>query len=212
MNLQSLKFINNGELKSTALNQLWRLVSAPLVIFLIPVYLSSEEQGYWFLIISVGAIAAFADFGFSTILMQFSAHEFAFLKFNSKNEIEGSQENMNKLSSLFMFALRWAAIVTVVILPITYITGILFLGDTNTEINWKLPWLLYNIGAIISFVNSIVLAFFEGCDSVKEIQIIRLKITVLSTLIVLIGLISNFELYALSISLLVSSIYGALIL
>ena len=212
MNLQSLKFINNGELKSTALNQLWRLVSAPLVIFLIPVYLSSEEQGYWFLIISVGAIAAFADFGFSTILMQFSAHEFAFLKFNSKNEIEGSQENMNKLSSLFMFALRWAAIVTVVILPITYITGILFLGDTNTEINWKLPWLLYNIGAIISFVNSIVLAFFEGCDSVKEIQIIRLKITVLSTLIVLIGLISNFELYALSISLLVSSIYGTLIL
>jgi O-antigen/teichoic acid export membrane protein len=111
-----------------------------------------------------------------------------------------------------MFALRWTAIVTVVILPITYIIGILFLEDTNTEVNWKFPWLLYNIGALLSFVNSILLAFFEGCDSVKKVQIIRLKITVLSTIIILIGLILNFSLYALSISLLVSSIYGTLTL
>jgi hypothetical protein len=212
MILQFLNSILNGELKSTALNQLWRLISGPLVIFLIPIFLSAEVQGYWFLIISVGAIAAFADFGFSTILMQFSAHEFAFLKFNSENEIVGNQENLNKLSSLFMFALKWTALVTIVILPITYITGIVLIGNTNTEVDWKFPWLLYNIGAIVSFTNSIVLAFFEGCDSVKKVQTIRLKITVLSTIIVLVGLILNFNLYALSISLLVSSIYGSLTL
>lgn len=206
------KSILNGDVKSTALNQLMRFISGPIVIFLYPLYLTSEVQGFWFLMISIGAIAAFADFGFSTILLQFSAHEFAFLKFNSKNEIIGKQENINKLSSLFVFAIRWAVIVSAVSLPLTYITGVLLIGENNPEVDWEVPWLLYNIGAILSFMNGIVLSFFEGCDSVKKVQIIRFQMTVLSTIIVVVALILNFNLYALSLSLLLGSIYGTLLL
>jgi hypothetical protein len=208
----NFKLSNFGELRNTALHQFWRLISGPFIIFLVPVYLSSEEQGYWYLIISVGAIAAFADFGFSTILMQFSAHEFAFLKFNTNNEIEGVQESKSKLSSLFIFACKWTGIVTAVMLPVTYAIGFLLLGNSNTEVDWKLPWLLYNIGAFISFGNSIVLSFFEGCDSVKQIQGKRLKISIVSTGIIIFCLLFNYGLLALSIGLLVSSIYGAYIL
>ncbi len=62
---------------------LWRLFSGPALLILIPLYLSAEAQGYWYTFVSLAALAIFADMGFSTILLQFSAHEFPYLKFES---------------------------------------------------------------------------------------------------------------------------------
>ena len=59
MILNFFKSIFNGDGKSTASNQLMRFISGPIVIFLYPLYLTSAVQGFWLLMISVGAIAAF---------------------------------------------------------------------------------------------------------------------------------------------------------
>ena len=77
------KFLSDKDLVNTAINQLYRLVSGPLMLLFIPLYLTQEEQGYWYTFSSVAALAVFADLGFSHIILQFSAYEFAFLKFNN---------------------------------------------------------------------------------------------------------------------------------
>ena len=196
------------ELKSTALNQMWRLVSGPLLIILLPVFLSEEVQGFWYLMISLGAVAAFADFGFSNILLQFSAHEFAFLKFDSSLGLVGNELNLIRLSSLFVFALKWTVVLIVILFPVTLFSGIFIMGGFTSLGMWSMPWFIYCIGAILTLVNGIFLSFFEGCNSVRKAQSIRLKIAIINTILVVIGLAIDFGLYALSISLLASSIFG----
>ena len=83
--LISIKHIlSDKDLVNTAFNQLYRLISGPLMLLFIPLYLTQEEQGYWYTFSSVAALSVFADLGFSNIILQFAAHEFAFLKFKDK--------------------------------------------------------------------------------------------------------------------------------
>ena len=81
---------------STFLNQGWRIISGPLVLLCIPYFLSAIDQGYWYTFISVAALSVLADLGFSNIILQFSAHEFAFLSFQDNNLINGDSEHLNK--------------------------------------------------------------------------------------------------------------------
>ena len=160
MEVGFFKSLFNKELKSTALNQMWRLFSGPLLIILLPIFLSEEVQGFLYLMISLGAVAAFADFGFSNILLQFSAHEFAFLKFDSSFDLDGKEENLKRLSSLFVFAWNWTVVLILVLFPITLFVGIFVMGGFTSLGVWSMPWLIYCIGAILTLCNGIFLSFF----------------------------------------------------
>lgn len=81
------KKIFDHDFRNTAINQLWRLLSGPALLILVPLYLSSEAQGYWYTFISMAALAVFADMGFSAVLLLFASHEFAHLKFNNQKEL-----------------------------------------------------------------------------------------------------------------------------
>ena len=90
---------NNKSIKdiaATFFNQAWRLISGPLMLLLIPLYLTEEQQGYWYLFGSVAALSTFADLGFSNIILQFSAHEYASLKIGNEGFLEGQIENIKK--------------------------------------------------------------------------------------------------------------------
>ena len=82
-----LKYIFSHDFKYTLINQLVKLLSGPLILLLIPIYLTAQEQGYWFTIVSLAALSVFADLGFTAIVLQFSAHEFAYLKFDENKQM-----------------------------------------------------------------------------------------------------------------------------
>ncbi|WP_235777316.1 hypothetical protein [Pseudomonas piscis] len=77
----NLKSLFDKDFRQTAINQVWKLFSGPLLLVLLPIYLTPEAQGYWYTFVSLAALAVFADMGFSAILLLFSAHEFANLEF-----------------------------------------------------------------------------------------------------------------------------------
>jgi hypothetical protein len=98
------QILSDKDLINTAINQLYRLISGPLMLLFIPLYLTQIEQGYWYTFTSVAALAVFADLGFSNIILQFAAHEFAFLKFNSDETISGDEIHLRKLADFFRFS------------------------------------------------------------------------------------------------------------
>ena len=61
----------------------------PLILLSIPFFLTPEVQGFWYTFISLAALSVLADLGFSNIILQFSAHEFAFLRFKANMTLEG---------------------------------------------------------------------------------------------------------------------------
>jgi hypothetical protein len=204
----TLKKVLTHDFRHTAINQLWRLISGPVILVLIPLYLSAEVQGYWFTFISLAALAVFADLGFTTIILQFSAHEFAHLHFDEHKRLAGQEEYINRISSLFRFALGWSFKIALLVFPVVLLIGYFVLSKKHATVQWVAPWFIYGTASVLFFINNIVLSFIEGCDSVGDVQKIRFRVGVANVLLMMLGLIAGLKLFALAFSLLGSAAAG----
>jgi hypothetical protein len=166
-------------------------------------------QGYWFTFISLAALAVFADLGFTTIILQFSAHEFAHLRFDEQKQFSGNPAHVQRISSLFRFALGWSIKISLLVFPVVLVVGAWVLANKHSSVHWVLPWLLYGSTSVLVFINNIVLSFMEGCDSVGDAQKIRLRIAMGSVAAMAAGLLMGWGLYALVLGLLVSALLGS---
>jgi len=208
-------FIKNKDFLSTSLNYGWSLVSGPVTLIFIPLFLTKELQGYYYAFTSISALSILADLGFSNIILQFAAHEFAFLSFRD-NKIsfdDPSKEiHLKKLASLFRFSVKWVSIIILIAFPIIFIIGYLLFKHNNDNINWIVPWIIFSVGSAITFFNTVLLAFFEGCDMVAKIQRIRFYNILVFSIVVLSFLALRFNLYSLAFASLISSLFTGLIL
>ena len=202
------KYLHNGVIFTQA-NQLWRGLSGIFTLVLIPLFLTKEQQGYWFTMTSLAALAVLADLGFFQVTLQFAAHEFAYLNFEN-GRIIGSEDHKERLKSLFVFSCRWAVLVAFVAFPIILLVGFLFLSQKTTSIAWGIPWLVYVAGGALTFLTSALLYFLEGCNLVAAIQRLRLFITAVTMVVMWLGLIFHFGLYALALSMVAGAVYGAI--
>lgn len=202
------KTLMSYDVRHSAINQLWRLFSGPLLLLLVPIYLSAEAQGYWYTFISLAALAVFADMGFSSILLLFSSHEFAHLTFNPDKTLAGDTKHLVRLATLGKFALKWSITMAVVIFPLVLIAGYFFLNSKGSAVNWQLPWLIYGVASVLVFLNSMLLSFIEGCDSVGDVQKIRFYISLSTVAVTALLLFCGDQLYALAIALLSGALTG----
>ena len=200
------------DLVFSGLNQMWRILSGPVTLVMIPLFLTPELQGYWYTIVGLSFLMVFADLGFSNIILQFAAHEFAYLKFDKDWKIYGEEERLKKLASFFVFSLKWTIFVMILAIPLISAVSLFILARKTTEIHWFLPWLVYLVASLFVFFNNIFLCFFEGCDLVWISQRIRLGISILTSLIMWGGLVLRLDLYALALSLLVGSITNSVVI
>jgi hypothetical protein len=192
---------------NTQANQLWRGLSGIFTLVLIPIFLTKEQQGYWFTMTSLAALAVMADLGFFQVTLQFAAHEFAYLRFEN-GEVVGSEDHKERLRSLFVFSARWTVLVSSFAFPIILLIGFLFLSQKKTEIAWGIPWIVYVAGGGLTFFTSALLYFLEGCNLVAAIQKLRLFIGAVTMVVMWLGLVFRFGLYALSLSMLAGAAYG----
>lgn len=207
-----LKILLSHDFRHTAINQLWRLFSGSVLLILIPLYLGAETQGYWYTFVSLAALSVFADMGFSTILLQFSAHEFAHLSFKSDKTLSGSQKHLEKLATLLRFAIKWSGGMGLIAFPVILVVGFFILDQKQTEINWVLPWMIYGLASVFIFVNSMFLSFIEGCNSVGDVQKIRFLISFATVISTVCLLLFGTELYALAVSLFVGALSGTILI
>jgi O-antigen/teichoic acid export membrane protein len=189
----------------TLLNQLWRLISGPVILLLIPLFLSPEQQGYWYLFGSLSALSIFADLGFSNIILQFSAHEFAYLHFLDNGLLAGDETNLKKLGSFFRFVIKWISAICAVVFPVIYIIGIGFFVKDNVLAVYLPPWTLYTVGSLINFFNNSILSFIEGLNKIELIQRIRFAVAIVNTAIIVVLLVSGSNIYALALGMLLSA-------
>lgn len=191
----------------TLTNFVWRIISGPVTLMFIPLFLSPQVQGYWYTFASLAALSVFADLGFTTIVSQFSAHEFAFLKFSVSGLIEGEEKHLNKLASLLRYIIKWASIVSFVAFPVILTIGFFVFFSKNDGNSWVLPWILYILSSGLSFITGACLSFYEGCNQIASIQKNKVISSIIITLITCTLLYLGFGLYTLSIA----AIFGFLV-
>lgn len=204
--MRSVKNILDKDFQQVAISNLWRLLSGPLLLLLIPVMLSESEQGYWFTFMALSAFVMLADMGFSNIVLQFAAHERAHLIINNDGAFSGKLSSLEKLSALYGFSQRLLNRVALIIGPVIFATGVLVFDNLSFSV--VSGWGLYLLGSIIYLRNNLLLAFFEGCDKVAETHAIRRNISVVSVAVSVLLLISNAGLNSLVASQLIAALYG----
>lgn len=198
----------NKDTLATFYNSIIKILSGPLLLLAIPTFLNQVEQGYWYTFTSIAALAVFADLGFATIVLQFSAHEFAFCKFQEDGAVVGEKEHFWRLTSFFHFTIGWLKKVSIIVFPIIILGGYFFLNEKGSMLNWKMPWLIYSCASTLFFMVSSILSFLEGCNSVAKTQKIRMMMTAVSVATMLLSLYFGFGLYALAFAMVLSSCIG----
>ena len=161
-------------------------------LFLISLYLTKEEQGYFYTFTSLVAVQVFFELGLNSIIIQYTAHEVAHLKYTKEDFFFGSDLHLSRLSSMLHFCVKVFSILSIILLIILNIIGYIFFNHyslTNTDVNWSSPWILLTLStSLLLFINPI-LGFLQGLGRVKETSKILLYqqiITLVTTSIVLV--------------------------
>lgn len=204
----NIKTADQRDLLSTLINSLWRIISGPVMLLAIPYFLTPMEQGFWYTFTGLAALSIFADLGFTTIVLQFSAHEFAHLRFARNRLLSGDKEHLWKLASFFRFTIRWLVRIVSIVFPLIMVGGYFFLSTKSSDIDWQPAWIIYSLASAGAFFNSAIMSFFEGCNSVSLMQSVRFRVAVFGTLTSLTSLALGLNIYALSLSLLITTMTG----
>lgn len=197
-------------LKFTYINQIARLAGGPVILVLLPFFLSIEQQGYWFTMISLTAFIAFADMGLSTVLIHSAAHEHAKYEQLQSPNCADSIHYITRLDTLRIFAWRRSLLVALWILPTVLVIGFYMLSRQTTEeaIYWEMPWILLCITSVASLVLNMILAYYEGCNDVAGIQRMRAVMALLNVLLLALGLVFGLGLWSLPFAIGASTAVG----
>lgn len=152
----------------------WGVLATPLTWFFITRWLRPEEQGFYYTFGSVNALNLFLELGLALVLVQFASHEKARLEWADGGTLTGSEEALDRLSSVLRIALKWygvaAALVILVVLP----AGIFFFSRKPSSVVWLQPWIFLTFTSAADLLILPLLAVLEGCGKIWHIASLRL--------------------------------------
>ena len=142
-----------------------------ITLLLIAKFLTSEEQGYYYTFGSILSMQIFFELGFNGILTQYVAHENANIKSYIKSDNDDERRFQSRLSSLLHIYIKWYSFLSVLALIVLLISGFYFFNnfDNTDKIQWRFPWVVLTINAVITFFFLPLLSIIEGLGFVKEI-------------------------------------------
>ncbi len=193
-----LKIGIDGALAFTILTRLVQGAGGIVSIVFIARFLSPEEQGYYYTFASILAIQAFFELGLGSIITQYTAYEFANLKWGANFELIGEDIYKSRLSSLLRFCVKWFAIIGGALFLILLVVGYVFFYRYNKgmDIEWQKPWIILCVTTSLNFFIDPVLAFFDGLGFIKDMSKVRLFQKSVFTFLLFVFFACGFKLYS----------------
>lgn len=158
----------------TVLSRLVQAGGGLLLIFLISLFMSKEEQGYYFTFGSILAIQIFLELGLNTVITQYVAHEAVHIQWSPVSGLSGSPEHVSRLSSLLRFCLRVFSVMAIILFIVLQVAGDQFFGRfSSSDVNWQTAWHAVVLFTSLMVIVNPFLAFLEGLGRVQEVAKIR---------------------------------------
>ena len=148
------------------------MVCSPLTMWFILTFLSKEEMGFYYVIISLLGSSMLRDMGFSNILMLFASHEKSNLSWDSSNKLVGDPTSLRRLNGMMRLGMQWFGLGTVIFTIVMIPLGLYFLNkEPNAgNIAFATPWILSVLVISIAGLLAPITSIFEGCNRVKELR------------------------------------------
>ena len=168
-------------------------------IGLISIFLTKEEQGYYYTFGSILAIQIFFELGLTSIITQYVAHESIHIQWQSSSELSGPPENLSRLASLLALCFRVFGLLSLLLFIVLLIGGFVFFSAFKVSavtVHWQWPWVLVSLSTALLLLVNPLLAFLEGLGQVKEVAQLRVQQQVLSLTVIVMVLSAKGGLYA----------------
>ena len=175
---------------NTYLNRIISFVKGPLVMLFILFNFSVEDQGYWYVFISLGIISVIIDFGFSIILTQEVGHIFS----KYINDEKLSIEFYSKVKTLGTYFIKFYMVLLIIFSTYNLIIAFFYLDI------YRIEWLLYSFLLAVQFLLTPFHHIYMGIDKVNEVQYSLLLGNLCGSLSLFVALYYGFDFYSLGLS------------
>jgi O-antigen/teichoic acid export membrane protein len=195
------------------LTRLWTFISGPVSAILIATKFSQTLQGFYYTFGSILALQTFAELGIGVAITQFASHEWSNLRVGANGRIEGDQDSLSRLASLTHIAIKWYAVVALIVICGLSVSGyVFFMQSPSQDVSWKLPWISLCILSGINLFTIAVWSLLEGCNQVSNVYLYRLFNSVAATVVVWLAIFLDANLWTAAIMTAVSLGYAGLFL
>jgi hypothetical protein len=183
---------------ATLLFRGWAIVAGGATVFLLPLWLSPVQQGYYFTFASVLALQIFFELGLNQIVMQLVSHEVAHLTETADGRLTGQESHLGRLSSLARLISGWYSVAAILFALVGGVAGAVFFMQKGTEPMsvWLGIWVVLVGVTAANLWLSPGLAVMEGCGKVGQVARLRLVQSVLGYAILWATLLSGAGLWA----------------
>ncbi|PWK21410.1 hypothetical protein LV89_03703 [Arcicella aurantiaca] len=192
----------DGPIGYTVLTRIIQAGGSFFSLYLIALYLTKEEQGFYYTFSSILALQVFFELGFNNVITQFAAHEMVHISTFDISVDRLESKAQSRLASLLYFCFAIFLKISLVLFFALLFIGYFFFNKFGVvnAVNWQLPWLILVINTSLSFIISPLFSFLEGIGRIKQTAKLRLLQQIINLIILWTMLINGGKLYSAPIS------------
>jgi hypothetical protein len=177
----------DGAVACTFLARVVNIVGSTGTVLLIVRYLSPVEQGYYYTLLSLVSLQLVFEMGFSFVIQQLAAHECVHLELRDNGTVSGDPVAHARLASTLQLSLRWYTAAALVMGLILAPLGLFFFarhaGTGAAQVAWLGPWLTAVAASMLGLWCMPFYAFIEGCGQVREVAAMRIRQSLVLTVL-----------------------------
>lgn len=173
----------------------WQLFTGPLTLFFIAKYFTPAQQGFYYTFGSILTMQMFFEMGLSFVIIQFTSHEFAGLRWKKMGAVSG--QNITRFKALLAKSFFWYAVISILFFLIIAPWGNYFFGLKAHDLSfeWRTPWNLLVLLTTLNLLLTPLLAIIEGSGRVQEIYRLRFTQNIFGTALAWLIIVSGGGLY-----------------
>jgi hypothetical protein len=177
--------------------RVWTIFGSSITIICIVKFLSPEDQGYYYTILSLLELRIFVELGLTFVIMQLASHESHGIFWDRKNAILGNKESISNIASIFSFFTKWFLIGSLLLSILMIVLGLYFFTINGDILAVKNVW---TVAVFFNFFQLITIPFMSILEGVKKINTIyklRLCKAFFNHVVLWICLYNNLGIYSL---------------
>ena len=197
------KFFDSRDTSWLFFSRVVNLAKTPIILIFLILNLSLEEQGVWYLFISLAAIAYIAESGFGILIAQVISRNFIECKIVN-NQLTGSKKNIYLIREITDYAISFYNKIMPFIILFNLLIGFWFLSSAAVEI--KIAWTVYLLGCILNIYLFLFLSLYQGMRQIEYSSKIRTLLSTSNLILTSLFLILDFGIWSLAVGTILSAI------
>ncbi len=153
--------------------RIWQIPSGVVTTVLIALCFEAEQQGIYFLILTLTGLQALADAGLINTLLHAASHESAAVRFSAARHLHGPRRARRRLAGIYRFALRWFSVASILLVVVGIVAGAILLHRQGVLPESIAPLFIALVMAGSALALAPLVAILEGCDQVREVNRFR---------------------------------------